>query len=95
MRDYELVIIVSPEVEEERVGSVVERVSTWITNRGGTIEKVEPWGKRRLAYPIKDFREGTYILLRVKMNPDLVDELETSLRIAEDILRHMVIRSEN
>ncbi len=94
MRDYEVVIIVSPEAEEERVGSVVDRVSSWITGRGGTIDKVEPWGRRRLAYTIKDFRDGIYFLIRAKMDPAAVDELESSLRISEDVIRHLVVRSE-
>ncbi|MDO8671896.1 MAG: 30S ribosomal protein S6 [Dehalococcoidia bacterium] len=94
MRDYEVVIIVSPAVEEERVGSVVDRVSAWITGRAGTIDKVEPWGRRKLAYTINDFREGTYFLLRAKMDPASVDELENNLRISEDVIRHMVIRSD-
>ncbi len=95
MRDYELVVIVSPQVEEERVGSIVERVTSWITNRGGTIEKVEPWGRKRLAYTIKDFREGTYVIIRLKMGPALVDELESSLRISEDVIRHLLIKVES
>ncbi len=95
MRDYEVIIIVSPQVEEERVGSVVDRVTSWITGRGGTIEKIEPWGRRRLAYPIQDFREGNYFLIRAKMEPTSVDELESNLRILEDVIRHLVVRSES
>ncbi|MBI2865652.1 MAG: 30S ribosomal protein S6 [Chloroflexi bacterium] len=94
MRDYEVVIIVSPQVEEERVGSVVDRVTGWITGRGGTIDKVEPWGRKRLAYTIKDFREGSYFLIRTKMEPAQVDELESNLRLSEDVIRHLVVRAE-
>jgi small subunit ribosomal protein S6 len=90
--DYELVFIISPEVVEDRINEVTESVSQFITGKGGIVSEVEQWGKRRLAYPIKHFEEGSYILVRFKMQPGYNRELETNLRISEDILRHLLIK---
>ena len=90
--DYELVFIISPEVVDDRINEVTESVSQFITGKGGIISEVEQWGKRRLAYPIKRFEEGSYVLVRFKMQPGYNRELETNLRISEDILRHLLIK---
>jgi small subunit ribosomal protein S6 len=92
LRDYELVIIVSPEAEDEAIESVIERVSRFITENSGTVSNIERWGKRRLAYPIKHFMEGSYVLARFKMKPKLSKELEASLGISEEVLRHLLTR---
>ncbi len=93
MRDYELVMIVSPEIADEDVPAAVERVSQFIIDRGGTIVQVDQWGRRRLAYPIRHFSEGTYVLTQFKSEPPLAAELEASLQISEEILRHLLVRS--
>jgi len=90
--DYELVFIISPEVVEDRINDITESVNQFITGKGGTVSEVEQWGKRRLAYPIKHFEEGNYVLVRFKMEPGYNKELETNLRISEDILRHLLIK---
>jgi small subunit ribosomal protein S6 len=90
-RDYELVVIISPEVASEAADGIVEGVSRFITDGGGTVSAVEPWGKKRLAYPIKHFMEGSYVLTRFKMQPKFSKQLEASLRISEDVLRHLLI----
>ena len=92
MRDYELVFVVSPEVPDENLGATTEKVSQFISNRGGSIDKMEPCGRRKLAYPINDFREGNYVLLQFKMDPSHVTDLESSLRISEEVLRYLVVR---
>ena len=92
MREYELVFVISPEVPDENVGATTEKISQFVSNRGGSIDKVEPWGRRKLAYPIKDFREGTYVLLQFKMEPRHLTDLEASLRISEEVLRYLVVR---
>ena len=92
MREYELVFVISPEVADENLGTTTEKVSQFISNRGGSIDKVEPWGRRKLAYPISDFREGNYVLLQFKMDPQNVTDLESSLRISEEVLRYLVVR---
>ena len=91
LRDYELVVIISPEVGEA-IESVIDNVSRFITENGGIVDNVDRWGKKRLAYPIKHFTEGNYVLTRFKLRPKLSKELEASLQISEDILRHLLIK---
>ncbi len=92
LRDYELVVIISPEVAEEAASGVMEGVSRYITGNGGTVDAVEPWGKKKLAYPIKHFMEGSYVLSRFKMQPKFTKQLEANLRISEDVLRHLLVK---
>ena len=92
LRDYELVFIISPEVEDGTLDATIDNVSQFITGKGGTISDVERWGKRRLAYPIKHFLEGSYVLSRFKMKPVGSKELEANLHISEEILRHLLIK---
>jgi len=92
LRDYELVFIVSPEVAEEGLEATVNNVSQFITGKGGVISEVERWGKRRLAYPIRHFVEGSYVLTRFKLRPGFGRELEANLRISDEVLRHLLIR---
>ena len=90
--DYEMVLIISPEVVGEKFDTVIDNVSQFITGKGGIISDVEQWGKRRLAYPIKHFEEGSYMLTRFKLKPPLSKELEANLQISEEILRHLLIK---
>ncbi len=92
MRDYEMVMIISPEVPEEDVVAVIDKASAFIASRGGEIMQVDRWGKRKLAYPIDRFREGYYVVSRFKFEPGMTAELEADLKITENILRHMVVR---
>ena len=89
--DYDLVFIISPEVADESFETAIDGISQFITSKGGTISDVERWGKRRLAYPVKHFLEGNYVLTRFKMNPVWSKELEANLQISEEILRHLLI----
>ncbi|MFC2059072.1 30S ribosomal protein S6 [Chloroflexota bacterium] len=92
MRDYEMVVVISPEVAEEDVPGTLEKVTQLVTTRGGEMLEVDHWGKRRLAYPINHLREGNYVLTRFKLEPKAVAELEASLRMAGEVLRHLVVR---
>ena len=94
VREYELVLILSPAVDEERSASVIERVDRFITERGGAMTKQEEWGMRRLAYPIQRYNEGNYYLRQFTLDGDHIREMEASLGVAEDILRHMVVKVE-
>jgi small subunit ribosomal protein S6 len=93
LRDYELVVIISPEVDET-IDSVIDSVSRFITENGGTVSAVEQWGKRKLAYPIKHFMEGSYVLTRFKLQPKWSKQLEASLQISEEVLRHILVKVE-
>lgn len=94
MRDYELMFIVKPELEEEKVNAVVEKFKTLIINNGGEEPAVDTWGKRRLAYEINDFREGIYFLFNFKGVPATAEELDRVLKITDEVLRFMIIRKE-
>lgn len=92
LRDYELVLVISPEIAEEEFEATIDSVSRFITGKGGVVSDIERWGKRRLAYPIRHFVEGSYVLTRFKLKPAFGKELGANLRISEEILRHLVIR---
>ncbi len=94
MRDYELVAIISPEVDEEGVSKIVEKMSQSIDSRGGVVEDIKNWGKRKLAYPIRKFMEGDYVLARFKLTPKGVKELEGEISTLGDILRYLVVKVE-
>jgi small subunit ribosomal protein S6 len=90
MRKYELVCIIHPELDETAFNGIVTKVSGWITESGGTIEKTDVWGRRRMAYHIRKQREGQYVLFNVEMSPDATAELERNIRFQEPILRAML-----
>ena len=92
LNKYELIIIFNPELTEEKLNTDIDNVKKFITGKGGEISDAQPWGKRRLAYPIKHSMEGNYILLKFEMKPNLNRELETSLRFSEDVLRHLLVK---
>lgn len=91
MREYELVFIVHPDLDENAFQEVVERVQGWITEDGGQITKTDLWGKRKLAYPIRKQTEGQYVLMNTQMNPQFGATLERNLRFLEPVLRFSVI----
>ena len=93
--DYELVLVISPDVTEEEHEARIENVSQFITGKGGTISDIDRWGKRRLAYPIRHYIEGSYVLAKFKLRPEFGKELEAGLRISEEVLRHLLIRLDN
>jgi len=94
LRDYELVMIVSPEVEDEAVSSTVERVQGFIAENGGEVKEVTPWGRRRLAYPIDRFVEGSYVIAQLALDPQQVGALEDNLKRSDDVIRHLVVLRE-
>ena len=94
LHNYELVLIISPEIMDEALATKMDDVGRLITEKGGVISNVEQWGKRRLTYPIEHFTEGNYVLTQFALKPGLSKELEAKLRISEEILRHLLIRIE-
>ena len=93
LRDYELVVVLNPEIGDDIVGGSLERLSENIKSRGGEVVDVNHWGRRRLAYPIKRHFEGNYVVSQIKLDPRQVSGLEGSLRISEEIIRHLVIQT--
>ncbi len=91
MRNYEIVFIVHPDLDETALNGVIEKVKGWITEAGGSIEKADLWGKRRMAYTIRKQREGQYMYLETSMPPAFSSELDHNLRLTEPVLRYMII----
>jgi small subunit ribosomal protein S6 len=94
MRRYELMLVLRPDAAEDRVQATLDRTTRGIAATGGQIVKVSPWGRRRLAYPIGQNREGSYYLLLFDAPSDAIGELERTLVITEDVMRHLVTRVE-
>lgn len=90
MRNYELVCILQPDLDETAFNEAVEKVKGWVTEPGGKIENVDVWGRRKLAYFIQKQREGQYVLLKIAMPPDATKELERNIRFLEPVMRHML-----
>jgi len=90
MREYELIIIVHPDLEENALKDAVTRVQSWVTDSGGEVLKTDLWGKRKLAYAIRKQREGQYVLLDVNMAPKYGIELERNLRLYEPVMRFLL-----
>jgi len=90
MRDYEVMVIIQPDLDEASLTGLIEKISGWITESGGVIVKKDVWGKRRLAYSIRKQREGVYVLFTVQMAPTFATELERNLLYTESVLRFLV-----
>ncbi|ALE07465.1 30S ribosomal protein S6 [Arthrobacter sp. ERGS1:01] len=94
MRPYELMVIIDPEVDERTVESSLQKFLNVITNDGGTIEKVDIWGRRRLAYDIQKKSEGIYAVVNFTATPATAQELDRQLGLNETILRTKITRPE-
>ncbi len=92
MRHYELVAIISPEADDDEVSRIVDRLSQSINSRGGAVEEIKNWGKRKLAYPVKKSMEADYILARFKLMPKSLRELESEIGTFGVILRYLVVK---
>lgn len=90
MRNYELVCIIQPDLDETAFKGAVEKIQGWVTEAGGTVDKVDIWGRRRLAYNIHKQREGKYVLLNLTINPKSTSDLERNIRFLEPVMRHML-----
>jgi small subunit ribosomal protein S6 len=92
MHHYELVAIISPEADEDEVSKIVEKLTESINGRGGAVEEIKNWGKRKLAYPVKKCMEAGYILARFRLMPKSLRELESEISSVGDILRYLVVK---
>jgi small subunit ribosomal protein S6 len=92
MRIYEELFIVKPDAPDEEVDAFVEQMKTSITNSGGTVDKVEKWGKRRLAYKVDRYREGAYVLFQFSAGPESVKEFERRLRVSDLVIKFLTVR---
>ncbi|HWH36573.1 MAG TPA: 30S ribosomal protein S6 [Candidatus Limnocylindrales bacterium] len=94
MRRYELMLVIRPDIGDDAVQAIIDRVTRALIAGGGQIAKVSPWGRRRLAYQIGQVREGSYFLIVFDAQAEGVAELERSLNITEEVMRHLVTRVE-
>ncbi len=94
LRNYELVLIVNPEVVDEALDAMIDSISQLIIGKDGVISDVERWGKRKLAYPIEHFEEGSYVLIKCTLKPTVTRDIESTLRISEKVLRHLLVNIE-
>lgn len=92
MRDYELVVVVHPDVGDDGFSETLGRINNFIQERGGEIKNVDPWGRRRLAYPLRRKLEAYYAVTHFAAEPQAIRPLEASLDLAEDVMRHLVIK---
>ena len=94
MSAYELMYIVKPDLDDEAVQQEIEKVGQLIQTNGGQIKKVTPWGKRRLAYTVKDNREGHYVVAEFDLDQAKVQEVERVLKISDSVFRHLLVRQD-
>ena len=93
MNKYEVMFIVK-QAEEEATNAVIEKVEALIARVGGTVEKVDRWGKRRLAYAVKKFTDGFYVLINFEAAPAEIKEIDRVLKINDEVLRHLIVKHE-
>src|SRR5205085_6766011 len=91
-RIYEELFIIKPDAPEEEVDAFVEQLRTQLTAAGATVDKVDKWGKRRLAYRVDKYREGSYVLFQFTAGPETVKELERRLRVSDVVLKFLTVR---
>ena len=92
MRIYEELFIIRPDVADEEADAFVEQLRTQLVNLGATVDKIERWGKRRLAYRVDKYREGNYVLFQFSASPEHVHEVERRLRVADVVLKFLTVR---
>jgi small subunit ribosomal protein S6 len=92
MRIYEELFIVKPDAPDEEVDQFVEQLRTQLTNAGATVDKIDKWGKRRLAYRVDKYREGAYVLFQFSAGPEAVKELERRLRVSDIVIKFLTVR---
>ncbi len=94
MRKYEVVFVHRPDLDEEKSTALIERFKDLIETQGGEVLKIDKWGKRRLAYEVKDLREGVYIIAHMNAEPKVATELDRVFKITDDVLRHIIVRQD-
>jgi small subunit ribosomal protein S6 len=87
-------VVLDPNLDEAAIETLNTRVQALVTQRGGTVDSVDTWGRKRLAYPIGRFRDGFYILNRVQLPATAAVEIERALKLNENVIRHLLVRAE-
>jgi small subunit ribosomal protein S6 len=94
VREYELMVVLDPGMDDTAVEALNTRIANMVSQRGGTIDSVDNWGRKRLAYPIGRYRDGVYILTRMQLPPTAAVEIERALKLTESVIRHLLVRAE-
>jgi small subunit ribosomal protein S6 len=94
VREYELMVVLDPNLDDAAIDALNTRIQNLVTQRGGSVESVESWGRKRLAYPIGRYRDGVYILSRFQLPPNAATEIERALKLNESVIRHLLVRAE-
>jgi small subunit ribosomal protein S6 len=94
VHQYEIALIIRPEVEEEAQQAIIEQLSRLLTAEGGQVAQVEKWGRRQLAYPIKKVSDGYYYFIQGQFSSSVLPELNRNIKLSDNIVRHMVIRTD-
>ncbi|MBZ4687748.1 MAG: small subunit ribosomal protein [Clostridia bacterium] len=94
MRKYETLFIIRPDLEEEQTNGVIDKFKELLEKNGAEDIKVDPWGKRKLAYEVKKFKEGFYVLFQFNSTPEAASELERNFKISDEIIRYLIVRLE-
>lgn len=96
LNPYELMMVLAPTASEDAVSGVLERVTRFVNDKGGSVESQEPWGpgRRKLAYPINRHLEGNFIITHMQIPSEATAELESQLKINEQVLRHLLVKRE-
>ena len=92
MRPYEIMLIMQPNLEEEAVETILTRFTDIITNGGGEIRETDTWGNRRLAYEIKGFTEGFYVVIKFTADSPTAMEFERIIKITDEVIRYLIVR---
>ncbi len=95
MSEYELTYVVQADVDDEKLAAIQERIAEFVSGAGGEVTRTLDWGRRRLAYPIKRQTAGIYVTHRLELAPEAVDELQRMLRFSEDVLRYLVLTTDD
>ncbi|SDM41137.1 30S ribosomal protein S6 [Sediminibacillus halophilus] len=95
MRNYEIMYIVRPDIEEEAQTALVERFNKILTDNGAEIDKVDEKGKKRLAYEINNYRDGYYVLINFKGDENAINEFDRQAKFSDDIIRHIAVREDD
>jgi small subunit ribosomal protein S6 len=92
LREYEIMLIVDPDADETALTGIIDRVSGLITGRGGEVKKIDRWGRRRLTFEINRRTEGQYVVMQFQAEPESVQQLERSLHLADEVIRHKIVK---
>ncbi|QQK78094.1 30S ribosomal protein S6 [Salicibibacter cibarius] len=95
MRNYEILYILRPTLEEDAVKSTIERFNQILSDNGAEVTEVDEKGRRRLAYEIQDFREGYYVILKVQATPDAINEFDRRIKLTDEVIRTLVVRDDD